>query len=248
MPLNAEFAISGERIGLYLSGAGGKPRPGIVLLQEIFGVNDAMELAADGFASAGFVVAAPDLYHRLAPGTALSYQPADRPRALELWAKLRDEDAARDIAAVQAWLRGHPSCNGRVALLGFCLGGKLAILAAAREATDCVVSFYPVQLEKHLADIAAVRCPVQVHIGDNDAHVPEAPREIVRQALCVGVENEFLVYAGAEHGFYNSIRASGFHPAAAARAHEASLRFLKRWLAERPAVNAEAKRASGLGE
>ena len=248
MALNAELAISGERIGMYLSGAGDKPLPGIVLLQEIFGVNNAMELAADSFAGAGFVVAVPDLYHRLAPGTALTYQPADRPRALELWANLPDDDAITDIVAVQNWLRAHPSCNGRVALLGFCLGGKLALLAAARDAADCVVSFYPVQLENYLADIACVTCPIQVHIGENDAHVPAAPREIVRRAVCVGAENEFLIYAGAEHGFYNSVRAFGFHPAAAAQAHDASLRFLKRWLAERPVASTAARRASSLGE
>lgn len=247
MSLNAELRTSGEKIGLYLSGAGVRPLPGIVLLQEIFGVNNAMELAADTFASAGFVVAVPDLYHRLAPGTALSYQPADRPRALELWAKLRTDDAVRDIVAVQHWLRANPSCNGRVAGLGFCLGGKLAILAAARDAADCVVSFYPVQLENHVAEINRVTCPIQVHIGENDAHVPEAPREIVRRAVCVRAENEFLIYRGAEHGFYNSIRSFGFHPAAAAEAHDASLRFLKRWLVEWPFASDAARRASKSG-
>lgn len=247
MSLNAELTTSGGKIGLYLSGAGGKPRPGIVLLQEIFGVNNAMELAADAFASAGFVVAVPDLYHRLAPGTALSYQPVDRPRALELWAKLRDDDAVKDIAAVQNWLRANPSCNGRVALLGFCLGGKLAILAAARDAPDCAISFYPVQLENHVAEINRVACPVQVHLGQNDTHVPPQARDLIQRAIGVQAANEFLIYPGAEHGFYNSVRAFGFHPAAAAEAHDASLRFLKRWLVERPFASDAARPASKSG-
>ena len=244
MSLNSELATSDGKIGMYLSGEGDRPLPGIVLLHEIFGVNNAMELAADDFAGAGYVVVAPDLYHRLAPGTALSYQPADRPRALGLWAKLRDDDATKDIAAVQNWLRAHPSCNGRVALLGFCLGGKLAVLAAAREAPHCVISFYPVQLETHVADIGRVACPIQVHLGENDTHVPPVPREIVRRTVCARAENQFLIYPGAEHGFYNSVRTAGYHRLAAAQARAASLRFLEHQLGDNPIPSDASKRES----
>jgi carboxymethylenebutenolidase len=230
MSLNGKLQTPHGTIGLYLTKAASRPLPGIVLLHEIFGVNHAMELAADRFARAGYIVAAPDLYHAIAPGTTLGYDPADRPRALELWAKLSDEDAIRDIAAVLTWLRAHPSCNGRAALLGFCLGGKLAVLAAARATAECVVSFYPVQLDKHVADMNRISCPVQVHLGENDAHVPPAPRAIMRQAVCARAENEFIIYPNAEHGFYNPIRPGGYHPRAAAEAHGASLRFLERWL------------------
>ncbi|MCI0430173.1 MAG: dienelactone hydrolase family protein [Rhodospirillales bacterium] len=234
MTLNAALATPDGRIGVYLSGAGDTPLPGIVLLHEIFGVNGAMQLAADTFASAGYAVAIPDLYHRIAPGTALSYQPADRPRALELWARFDDAAATTDTVAVQAWLRKHPACDGRVALIGFCLGGKLAILSAARQAADCAISFYPVQLETHLAEIERVICPIQVHIGENDAHIPASTREIVREAVCARAENEFYIHPGAEHGFYNSVRPAGYHPLAAREAHRATLRFLRRWLIDGP--------------
>jgi carboxymethylenebutenolidase len=234
MSLNAKLETAHGTIGMHVTGAGERPLPGIVLLHEIFGVNHAMELASETFARAGYVVAAPDLYHALAPGTALTYDPPDRPRALALWAKLRDEDAIRDIVAVQTWLRAHPSCNGRVALLGFCLGGKLTVLTAARAAPDCVISFYPVQLENHVSDINRVACPIQVHLGEKDTHVPPASRDIVRPAVCRKAENQFIIYPDAEHGFYNPIRPAAYHRQAAAEAHEASLQFLKRWLAVTP--------------
>jgi len=108
MALNAKLTSAEANIGLYLSGVSERPLPGIVLLHEIFGVNHAMEIAADGFARAGFVVAAPDLYHAFAPGTALSYQAVDRPRAVKLKSKLRETEAVNDIAVVHHWLKRQP--------------------------------------------------------------------------------------------------------------------------------------------
>ena len=232
MALNAKLTTADADIGLYLTGVGERPLPGIVLLHEIFGVNHAMEIAADGFARAGFVVAAPDLYHAFAPGTALSYQPVDRSRAVKLKSKLREADAISDIAIVQRWLKRQPFCNGKVALLGFCLGGKLAALTAAADAPDCTVAFYPVHLEDFLVQISRATSPIQVHLGKNDKHVSPVAREIIRRTICKRPQNEFIIYPEAEHGFYNSARPEAFHPAAAAEAHQATVRFLGRWLTE----------------
>ena len=232
MALNAKLTSAVANIGLYLSGVSERPLPGILLLHEIFGVNHAMEIAADGFARAGFVVAAPDLYHAFAPGTALSYQAVDRPRAVKLKSKLREMDAVNDIAIVQHWLKKQPFCNGKVALLGFCLGGKLAALTAAADAPDCTVAFYPVHLENFLVEISRITCPIQIHLGKDDKHVAPVAREIIRRTICKRPRNEFIIYPGAGHGFYNSVRADAFHPRAAAEAHQAALYFLKRWLAQ----------------
>ena len=232
MALNAKLTTADAKIGLYLTGVSERPLPGIVLLHEIFGVNHAMEIAADAFARAGFVVAAPDLYHAFAPGTALSYQPADRPRAVKLKSKLREMDTISDIAVVRHWLKRQPFCNGKVALLGFCLGGKLAVRTAAADAPDCTVAFYPVHLEDFLVEISRVTSPIQVHLGKNDKHVSPVTREIIRRTICKRPHNEFIIYPEAEHGFYNSVRTDAFHPAAAAEAHQAALRFLRRWLAQ----------------
>lgn len=230
MLLNVSIPAGDREMGAYLADGGSGPRPGIVLLQEIFGVNVAMKLAADTFAAAGYIVVVPDLFHRIQPGTALSYDPSDRPRAFELWEQLDEKRAIEDIVAAEAWLRGHAHCKGDIALLGFCLGGKLAVLAAEKGRPKAAVAFYPVRLQEHGDQIRRTPCPLQVHLGDLDTHVATEAREALQHDLSYRADNEFHLYPGAEHGFYNSVRTQGFHPQATALAHAATLRFLDRHL------------------
>src|ERR1700687_5144291 len=118
--------------------------PGILLLQEIFGVNSSMREVADYYAEEGYVVLAPDLFWRLEPGVDLGYTEADFNKAFGYYQRFDANQSIKDSADALKVLRARPECVGKVGALGFCLGGKLAYLVAARTDVDCAVSYYGV--------------------------------------------------------------------------------------------------------
>lgn len=215
-------------MGAYLAGAGTEKRPGILLLQEIFGVNNAMKIAADAFARDGYVVLAPDIFHRLQPGIQLGYSPEEREQAISLWDRLDDDLSREDVAAAAKALRTHPACTGKVASVGFCLGGKLALFTSIEHLVDAAVAFYPVSVPTYRERLGELGVPVQVHLGAVDQHTPPEIQSILKEALSASPMHEYLLHEGAGHGFYNSVRSFGYHPQAAADAHASVLRFLRR--------------------
>jgi carboxymethylenebutenolidase len=223
--------VSGSDKGFeaYLTGVKAEPQPGVVLLQEIFGVNHAMRMAADQFAADGFVVLVPDLFHQIRPGIELGYTDEDRETAISYWQALDDAQVRRDVAAAVSTLRRHPACNGKVAIVGFCLGGKYALLAAHHGVADAVISFYPVQAPSYKAELEDLRCPVQVHVGDSDGHIPHEAQNVLKAATA-GSPHEYHLHAGAGHGFFNKVRSFGFHAKAAALAHTQATHFIKKAL------------------
>lgn len=227
--LNFTVETAEGSFGAYLTGQGDRPRPGVILLQEIFGVNDAMRLAADNLAAEGFVVLAPDLFHQHSPGIALGYSESDREIAIELWQGLNDVTAQSDIEDSVRTLRHHRSCTGHVGAVGFCLGGKYALLAASDGIVEASVSFYPVKVPDYAERLRELECPVQVHLGDNDAHIPPEVQTVLRERFNAP-PHEYHLHEGAGHGFYNAIRHFGYHPEAAASAHAHMTAFLKRHL------------------
>lgn len=226
MMLNFQIPIEEGTMSGYFSGAAAARRPGIVLLQEIFGVNDAMRLAADQFAAEGFVVLVPDLFAQIAPGIELGYTDEERATAIAYWQQLDEARLRSDVAAAVRSLRAHPSCDGRVAAVGFCLGGKQAIIAAHAGLVDASVSFYPVQVPAYREMLGDLKCPVQIHVGDSDSHIPPEVQAMLADAFAEGRPHEYHVHAGAGHGFYNSVRAFGYDPAAAERSHRAAVDFI----------------------
>lgn len=222
-----ELPVPSGTIGGYLTGDADRPRPGIVLLQEIFGVNDAMRLAADQFAADGFVVLVPDLFAQIAPRIELGYSDEDRATAIDYWQRLDEVRLRSDVAAAVVALRAHPSCNGKVAAVGFCLGGKQAIVAAHAGLVDAAVSFYPVQVLTYREMLQDLKCPVQVHVGDSDTHIPPEVQAVLADAFAGALPHEYHVHVGAGHGFYNSVRAFGYDPIAAGRSHRAAVDFIR---------------------
>jgi carboxymethylenebutenolidase len=211
--------------------------PGVVLLHEIFGVNTAMRACAADLAAAGFAVAAPDLFWRLQSRVDLGYGEPDRSAAFAYWSRFDADLGARDAAATARWLRLQPWCSGHVAYLGFCLGGQLAVKAAAL-APAPLVSFYGVRLEQEagaLGQLAAAAVPMQFHFGTADAHVPAASVAEVRAALGGAASSEVFTHEGAAHGFFNPMRETVYHAEAAGRAREELLSFLRRELHPRDA-------------
>ncbi|MGV2904870.1 dienelactone hydrolase family protein, partial [Achromobacter sp. AGC25] len=137
----------GKSFGAYLAVPAAGHGPGLVLCQEIFGVNDFMRRAAQLLAEEGYVVLVPDLFWRQQPGIQLTDGPADMPRAFELYQGFNVELGVKDIASTIAELRKLPEQQGGVGVLGYCLGGKLAYLAACRTDVDVAVGYYGVGIE-----------------------------------------------------------------------------------------------------
>jgi len=205
----------------YLSVPASGSGPGIVVLQEIFGVNAHMRDVADLWAEEGYVVLAPDLFHAMAQRVALGYDEADLAKAFDFYGRFDEQRAVGDIAAAVATLRARPECTGKVGALGFCLGGKLAWLAAARAGVDAAVAYYGVGIETALGELATIKCPVTLHFAENDKFVPAAARDSIAAAV-TDRNVEIFVYPGADHGF-NCPERPAFDKGASLMAHSRSL-------------------------
>jgi len=201
--------------------------PGIVLLQEIFGVNQGMRDVADYYAEEGYVVIAPDLFWRIEPGIELGYTDEDFRKARAFRQQFDIDKSVEDIAATVSALRALPQCVGKVGALGFCLGGKLAWLAAARAGVDCAVSYYGVGIEQSLDEAGNIACPMALHFAGEDKHVPMAAVESVQAALSDRDDIEIYIYPGADHGFSAAARASYDKPSAM-MAHSRSIALFRK--------------------
>jgi carboxymethylenebutenolidase len=180
--------------------------PGLVILQEIFGVNANIRALADRFAEEGYVVLAPDLFWRQQPGTDLGYSEVDFGKAYALYQGFDIDQGVADIGAAIVALRGLPECSGKVGVIGYCLGGLLTYLTAARHDIDAASSYYGGGIDKYLGEAGRVRCPIAFHFGGADGHIPPASVEAVTKAFA-GVETASVyVYPGADHAFANADR------------------------------------------
>ncbi|HKP84393.1 MAG TPA: dienelactone hydrolase family protein [Pyrinomonadaceae bacterium] len=197
--------------------------PGIVVIQEIFGVNSYMRSVADWYASHGFVALCPDLFWRIEPGIELTDKGDDWNRAIELYQAIDEEKAAEDSAAAVEFLRRSSLCNGRVGAVGFCMGGKLAYLLSARFKPDCAVGYYGVSIEKNLDEADNLSSPLLLHIAKNDKFCPPEAQAQIHAALDGNPLVTIYDYEGMDHAFG---RQGGEHYDAAA-AELANLRTLE---------------------
>jgi len=201
--------------------------PGLVLIQEIFGVNADMRAAADSWAEEGYVVLVPDLFWRIRPGIELGYDPPQVAEAIACLRKFNVDQGVADIGSALAALKGRPECNGGVAALGYCLGGRLAYLAAARLEVDAAVSYYGGGIENHLAEAARIRCPLLLIFGAKDDHIGPDPRERIARALAGKPHVTIAVYPDAGHAFANPGRSASYHHLSAQLAHSQALAVLR---------------------
>lgn len=217
----------GKSFGAYLAVPACGHGPGLVLCQEIFGVNDFMRRAAQLLAEEGYVVLVPDLFWRQQPGIQLTDGPADMPRAFELYQGFDVELGLRDIGSSVAALRDLPEQRGGVGVLGYCLGGKLAYLAACRLDVDVAVGYYGVGIEQSLDEAAGLRGRLVLHIAEQDGYCPPPARQRILEALGGKPGVELFVYPGVDHAF---ARTGGEHydKPSALMAHQRSMAALQR--------------------
>lgn len=178
--------------------------PGIVVLQEIFGVNQVMRDLCDGFAADGYIAVAPDLFWRIEPGVQLTDKSqAEWDKAFELMnAFLPDfEKGVGDIAATIAHVRGMEGCTGKVGAVGYCLGGSLAYATACFTDADACSGYYPVQIEDSLEMAAKIKNPLILHIAEKDGFCPPEAQEKIQTALGDNAHVTIHSYPGVDHAF-----------------------------------------------
>jgi carboxymethylenebutenolidase len=213
---------SGEFDG-YLAMPASGYGPGIVVLQEIFGINQYLRDVADWYAAHGFVALVPDLFWRIQPGVELTDKGDDWKKAVEFYQKIDEAKAVEDSAATVEFLRKHTACSGRVGAVGFCMGGNLAYLLSVRFKPDCAVGYYGVSIEKSLDEATNLNNPLMLHIAGQDKFCPPEAQAQIHAALDSNPLVTIHDYPDMDHAF---ARLGGEHYVAAA-AEFADLRTLE---------------------
>jgi carboxymethylenebutenolidase len=214
-------AGDGHELDAYVAHPEGQPIAGLVVMQEIFGVNRHIRLVVEGYAKDGFLVVAPALFDRYERGVELGYEGEDRQKAMSLISRLNLEDALKDTAAALEYARTQTGKKSGV--IGYCFGGTIAWLAAARLGVNTAVGYYGGQIAKFADEHP--KAPIMLHFGKLDQHIP---RESVEAVQAANPEVSIFWY-DADHGFNCNDRAS-YNAEAAKLAKERSLQFLKKHL------------------
>jgi carboxymethylenebutenolidase len=204
--------------------------PGIVVLQEIFGVTDYLRRRARDLAALGYIVLVPQLYWRQAADVEL---PEDTPEGLQQafghLQRLDEAQAVDDAAAALEHLRAMPATGGKAGVLGFCMGGRLAYKLAAASDPDVLVSYYGSGIGSDLQSATHISAPTLFHFGASDQYLPVAEADQIRAAFSDHPNTEVHMHADAGHAFDNPSPIF-HHPAAAAEAWPQTAAFLKRYL------------------
>jgi carboxymethylenebutenolidase len=201
--------------------------PGIVLIQEIFGVNSHIRAVADQYALDGYVVLAPDLFWRQKPGVQLGYTEADFGAAMGFMKGMDFSLAIQDLTTTVSALRNRAECSGKVASLGFCMGGLLSYLSAANAGVDAAVCYYPGSIETKLDLAERVRCPILIHFAEQDHYISADAVKAVKTRFADAKNAVIETYAGVDHGF-NCWERPAYNQKASSLAHGLSLSFLSK--------------------
>ena len=210
-------ASDGHKLAAYRADPAGRPRGGIVVIQEIFGVNSHIKEVADGYAKDGYLAVAPALFDRVQKGVDLGYQPDDIAKGREIRAKVANDMALKDTeAAIKA-----ASAAGKVGIVGYCWGGLIAWLAAGKLGGLAAAAPY---YGGGILDNAELepKVPLMGHFGDRDAHIPV---EGVKKLAARHAKHQIFIYS-ADHGF-NCDQRGSYDAPAAKQARERTLAFFR---------------------
>ncbi|WP_131735582.1 dienelactone hydrolase family protein [Actinomadura roseirufa] len=204
--------------------------PGILLVQEIFGVGDYMEAVAGDLTRLGYVVAAPDMFWRIQPNWAVKHDERALPEGVAKVSAFDWEKGPADLEAALLHVRGLPEVEGRVGVLGFCFGGTLAFLLAARAEVDAMVSFYGAGVPGALGAIDGISAPAQFHFGGSDPYISREDVAAVERAVKGRDRTEIHVQEDGGHAFHNRKAPMFYQPEPAERAWRLTEEFLARYL------------------
>jgi carboxymethylenebutenolidase len=227
VPDKITITVADGSFNAYVARPATAPAPAVIVIQEIYGVNAVMRAVADRLAAAGFLAVVPDLFWRIEPGIDLTDKtPEGNARAFELFGIFDADAGVRDIAATIDTVRALPECTDKVGAVGYCLGGKLAFLTAARTDSDASVSYYGVGLDALVGEAEKLTHPLMLHVAEEDGFVPK----LAQAAVVAGIGNHPQVtihsYPGRDHAFARPAGAN-YHAQDAALADGRTLQFLK---------------------
>jgi len=207
------------------------PAPAVVVLHEVFGVNADIRKTCDELAEQSFIAAAPDLFWRQEPGVDLSVtSEPDWQHGLRLYGPYDRDAGARDIKDTVEAVRELPECNGKVAVLGYCLGGLMVFLTAVRcHGVDAAVAYHGGDTEKYLGEVDGLNAPLLMHLAEEDEFISKSAQAEIKAALAKRPNATVYSYPGQNHAFS---RHGGAHynAEAAALAHERTYDFLNQQL------------------
>ena len=202
MPDVSIDAIGGGSFTGYLALPTGNKGPGVVVIQEIFGVNQVMRQITDAVAAQGYVALCPDIFWRQEPGIQITDKTeAEWKKAFALFGGFDVDKGVSDLISTLNHLRGRPECSGKTGTVGFCLGGKLAYLMAARSDADCNVSYYGVGLEALLDEAKDIGKPLLMHVAEKDRFVPPEAQAKIKAGLAGHPHVTIHSYPGVDHAF-----------------------------------------------
>ncbi len=216
-------AEDGHNLDLYVARPTDPPVAGLVVLQEIFGVNEHIRSVANGFAKDGFLAVAPALFDRIDKSIQLGYEGADRDRAMACLKQMNPSNAIEDVAAALAFVR--QATGKKAGVIGYCWGGLITWLSATRLHPDAAVGYYAGGIGNFAHETP--QAPVQLHFGRLDTHIPA---EQVTKVGSAHPEVEIHWYENAGHAFNCDMRSS-YHAESAAAARIQALAFLRKHLA-----------------
>jgi carboxymethylenebutenolidase len=214
-------AKNGGAFDVYLAKptASAGPAPGVIIIQEAFGVTPWIKAITERFAAEGYVAAAPDFYWRIAPNFAASFDDEEAVATARRHLGVIDHAAAvDDIDATSAALKSLPECNGKIAAAGFCLGGTLAYLAAVRLDIDAAAAYYGTQIHEYLDEGSNLSCPTLFHMADHDDFIRDEDVKEIFQAL-IGIPNLAVWTYDTGHAFANWDRPGAYDEELAEKAH-----------------------------
>lgn len=214
------FPSNGKTAEGYLAKPAAGSGPGVVVIQEWWGLNDHIKDVADRFATEGYVALAPDLYHGK-----ITKEPDE---AGKLMMSLKMDEAAKDMGGAYDYLRDNS--NGNVGSVGFCMGGGLSLVLATKRPEDACVIYYGAFAGAQ-PDLSTLACPVQGHYAEHDDWASQDfARRLEGQIKERGLEAEFHIYPGTEHAFFNDTRREVYNEAAARQSWDRTLAFFRKHL------------------
>jgi len=181
--------------------------PGLLIFSEMWGVSPKKCEMAEDYARRGWCAIAANMFWRSEFTGLVPFDQADK-----AWQRLQVFDwdkTADDCRTAVQWFRASPHCNGKIAAIGYCMGGRIAFLAAARAGANAAVGLYALGIAKHLDEVRNMAVPLQLHYGLSDEHIPRSEIDAVAAAAAGNPNVEVQLYPDAGHGFFNRARAPG---------------------------------------